>query len=73
MRGGLRRSQNERLLQDLRADPPSTTNASVDSILYDGHGEESIGYFPNPVFTSLGDESLIFYSTFLVYFERERV
>jgi hypothetical protein len=29
MRGGLRPSQNERLLQDLRADPPSTTNASV--------------------------------------------
>lgn len=29
MRGGLRRSQNERLLQDLRADPASMTNASV--------------------------------------------
>ena len=29
MRGGLRRSLNERLRLDLKADPPSITNANV--------------------------------------------
>jgi hypothetical protein len=31
-----------------------------------------IGHFPNPIFAGLDDECLVFYNTFLVYFERKK-
>jgi hypothetical protein len=45
MRGGLRRSQNERLLQDLRADLlvcPHDQRKREDIIPYDGQSEDAV-------------------------------